>query len=647
MAAYRWKHFEENEDRPEKPRSYGVTEMRGPHYSLLSENVLQDIFESMGQFVDGLKFSGGSDSLMPKSFIKEVTDVAHQHDVYVSTGDWAENLLRKGPSAFKEYVEECKSLGFDTIELNVGSLELPEETLLRYVRLIKSGGLKAKPQFAVKFNKSDIPVGDRAFGAYVVPSPRSSEFVEDVDLLIRRAERCLEAGADMIMIDADDVCKQADSLRADIIAKVIGRLGVEKTMFEASNPRTSEWFIKQYGPRVNLFVDHSHVMDLECLRGRNLGMLGNSCSEDHHAAERNLGAGGSSPEGSPENLTEEEEAMATQQPISKKTACVVGGTGFVASLLVKLLLQKGYAVRTTVRDPDNHKKVSHLTALQELGELEIFAGDLTDEGSFDAPIAGCDLVFHVATPVNFASQDPENDMIKPAIQGVLNVLKSCVKAKTVKRVVLTSSAATVSINTLEGTGLVVDEKDWSDLEFLTNVKPPTWGYPASKTLAEKTAWKFAEENNIDLITVIPSLMAGPSLTPDVPSSIGLAMALITGDDFLINMALKGMQMLSGSISITHVEDVCRAHIFLAEKESASGRYICCAANTGVPELAKFLNKRYPQYKVPTEFGDFPSEAKLIISSEKLIKEGFDFKYGIEEIYDQTVEYFKAKGLLQN
>lgn len=74
--------------------------------------------------------------------------------------------------------------------------------------------------------------------------------VEDVDLLIRRAERCLEAGADMIMIDADDVCKQADSLRGDIIAKVIGRLGLEKTMFEASNPKTSEWFVKQYGPRV-------------------------------------------------------------------------------------------------------------------------------------------------------------------------------------------------------------------------------------------------------------------------------------------------------------------------------------------------------------------------------------------------------------
>lgn len=78
----------------------------------------------------------------------------------------------------------------------------------------------------------------------------SVEYVEDVNLLIRRAERCLEAGADMIMIDADDVCKQAESVRADIIAKVIGRLGLEKTMFEASNSRTSEWFIRQYGPKV-------------------------------------------------------------------------------------------------------------------------------------------------------------------------------------------------------------------------------------------------------------------------------------------------------------------------------------------------------------------------------------------------------------
>nr|DAD42352.1 TPA_asm: hypothetical protein HUJ06_000582 [Nelumbo nucifera] len=95
--------------------------------------------------------------------------------------DWAEHLIRGGPSAFKQYVEECKNLGFDTIELNAGILSLSKETLLRFVRLIQSGGLKAKPQFAMKFNKSDIPVaGDRAYRAYIAPVPRTYEIVEDV-----------------------------------------------------------------------------------------------------------------------------------------------------------------------------------------------------------------------------------------------------------------------------------------------------------------------------------------------------------------------------------------------------------------------------------------------------------------------------------
>lgn len=78
--------------------------------------------------------------------------------------------------------------------------------------------------------------------------------IEDMDLLIKRAERCLEAGADMIMIDSDDVCKYAETVRSDIVAKVIGRLGLEKTMFEASNAKTSEWFINQYGPRVIFLI---------------------------------------------------------------------------------------------------------------------------------------------------------------------------------------------------------------------------------------------------------------------------------------------------------------------------------------------------------------------------------------------------------
>ncbi|XP_020238816.1 anthocyanidin reductase ((2S)-flavan-3-ol-forming) isoform X2 [Cajanus cajan] len=337
--------------------------------------------------------------------------------------------------------------------------------------------------------------------------------------------------------------------------------------------------------------------------------------------------------------------MANMKHIGKK-ACVIGGSGFMASLLIKQLLQKGYAVNTTVRDPCNPQKIFHLVALESLGNLKIFGADLTVEEDFDAPLSGCELVFQFATPVNFSSEDPENDMIKPAIRGVLNVLKACARAKEVKRVILTSSTAAVTINQLNGTGLVMDESNWTDVGYLNTAKPHSWGYPASKAQAEKAAWKFAEENNIDLITVIPTLTTGPSITQDIPTSVGLATSLITGNDFFLK-ALRGMQLLSGSISITHVEDICRAHIFVAEKESASGRYIVCAHNTSVPELAKFLSKRYPQYKIQTEFDDCPSKAKLVISSEKLVKEGFSFKYGIEEIYDLTLEYLRSKGALKN
>lgn len=264
---------DEDEERPEKPRHYGLTDIRAPSYSFTDPTRLEDILEAMGQFVDGLKFAGGTCSLMPKTFIKEITEMAHKHKVTVATGDWAELLLQKGPSGFKQYVQECKDLGFDIIDLNADSLKVPEETLLRLIRIIKNERLKAKPLFGINFEKSSIPSKeDRAFGAYIAPTPKGSEMIEDVELLIRKAERCLEAGADMIMIDADGISGRADMLRTDAIAKIIGRLGLEKTMFEASSPETFEWFVRRYGSRVNLFVDHSHVGKLECFRSGALGM---------------------------------------------------------------------------------------------------------------------------------------------------------------------------------------------------------------------------------------------------------------------------------------------------------------------------------------------------------------------------------------
>ncbi|XP_068644405.1 anthocyanidin reductase ((2S)-flavan-3-ol-forming)-like [Aristolochia californica] len=325
----------------------------------------------------------------------------------------------------------------------------------------------------------------------------------------------------------------------------------------------------------------------------------------------------------------------------EKTACVTGANGYLGSLLVKQLLDKGYVVHATVRDPGNQAKVSHLLNLPGSERLKIFRADLTIEGSFDDAVRGSDFVFHVATPVFIDSKEPENEMIKPAIQGTLDVLRTCAKTKTIKRVVLTSSSAAVTVHGEEEHDRVTSEECWADVEFLVSKKPRNWGYRVSKTLAEKEAWKFAAENQIDLISVVPVLTSGPSLTPDIPNRVILALSLLTGND----LALKARQLICGSIPLVHVDDVCRAHIFLAEKESASGRYICCAANTSVPELAEFLSNTYPQYIVPTDYGDFPSKPKYPVSAEKLIKEGFTFKFGIEEIFDESVEYFKAKGLL--
>eukprot|EP01018_Ginkgo_biloba_P011318 Gb_10028 [translate_table: standard] len=327
------------------------------------------------------------------------------------------------------------------------------------------------------------------------------------------------------------------------------------------------------------------------------------------------------------------------------TVCVTGAAGFMASWLVKRLLEKGYIVHATVRDPENKAKVSHLLNLPGATDrLKLFRAELCEDGSFDAAVAGCNGVFHVATPTEFMPKDPENDLIKPAIEGTLNVLKSCTKVDSIKRVVVTSSAATVSINNSLEQNQYIDESCWTDVNFLTSQKPPGWAYPVSKTLAEQAALKYAEEHSLDVVTVIPVLVVGPAVTPTVPSSVELALSLITGDEFKMG-ALKGMQFVSGSISLVHIDDVCSAQIFLMEKPSAQGRYICSPVNTGIPQLAEFLSKRYPQYKVPTKFDDVPATPKLTISSQKLLDCGFSFKYGIEDIYDQAIEYMKTKGLL--
>src|SRR6476646_4042445 len=107
-------------DRPAKPRTKGVTEIRGPYYTPMGKRYLEDVLETMGQYVDTLKFAGGSFSLMPRKVVKELIDLCHAHDVLVSTGGFIEHVLAQGADAVHRYIGECRDLGFDVVEVSSG-----------------------------------------------------------------------------------------------------------------------------------------------------------------------------------------------------------------------------------------------------------------------------------------------------------------------------------------------------------------------------------------------------------------------------------------------------------------------------------------------------------------------------------------------
>ncbi|KAF5761664.1 putative cinnamyl-alcohol dehydrogenase [Helianthus annuus] len=146
-----------------------------------------------------------------------------------------------------------------------------------------------------------------------------------------------------------------------------------------------------------------------------------------------------------------------------KVVCVTGASGYIASWLVKLLLDRGYTVHATVRSLDDPKETQHLLALDGAKErLSLFEANLTTEGSFDSAVSGCICVFHTASPVTFASvDDPQMELLDPAVKGTLNVLKSAAKVQSLKRVVLTSSLAAVLFCDKLRCG-VVDETWFSD-----------------------------------------------------------------------------------------------------------------------------------------------------------------------------------------
>ena len=243
-------------ERGGKPRKRGLTEIRGPYYSAYGRRHLEDLFETMGDYVDSLKFAGGSFTLMPQQAVRDIIDLCHEHDVLVSTGGFIERVLVQSADAVQQYVAECKKLGFDIIEISAGFISIPTDDWLRIIELVRKSGLKAKPEVGIQFGA----------GGATSPGELKAEGVRDASWAIAQARRFLDAGADIIMIESEGITENVDPWRTDVPAKFINEIGMEKLMFEAADPDVFEWYIKNYGVDVNLFVDHSQIVQLECLR---------------------------------------------------------------------------------------------------------------------------------------------------------------------------------------------------------------------------------------------------------------------------------------------------------------------------------------------------------------------------------------------
>lgn len=222
----------------------------------MGKRTLEDILETMGDYVDALKFAGGSFALMPRRAVRELIDLCHAHDVLVSTGGFIEYVLTQGPEAVRRYLGECRELGFDILEVSSGFITVPADDLLRLVEDVMKAGLKAKPEVGIQFG---------AGGASAV-AELEAEGTRDPEWAIAQARRFLDAGAYQVMIESEGITESVRTWRTDVVARIADALGLDKVMFEAADPEVFAWYVKNYGPDVNLFVDHSQIVQLECLR---------------------------------------------------------------------------------------------------------------------------------------------------------------------------------------------------------------------------------------------------------------------------------------------------------------------------------------------------------------------------------------------
>lgn len=271
---------------------------------------------------------------------------------------------------------------------------------------------------------------------------------------------------------------------------------------------------------------------------------------------------------------------------TSKPVLVTGANGYVASWVVKGLLDAGVSVHAAVRNPGDRNKVGHLLDIAKgaPGRLELFAADLLDPGSYAAAMEGCSIVFHMASPFVRDVSDPMRDLVEPALEGTRNVLGTVCDVPDVRRVVLTSSVAAIygdAVDVEQRPGGIITEEQWNDTSS-TDREP----YSYSKTLAEREAWHMVQsQDRWKLVTINPALVIGPALNPHP-----------TSDSFTIVRQMIGgtgrMGLPRIGVTVADVRDVAKAHIAAAYLPGASGRHIIAAEDTDTLALAQSLRPRF-------------------------------------------------------
>lgn len=268
------------------------------------------------------------------------------------------------------------------------------------------------------------------------------------------------------------------------------------------------------------------------------------------------------------------------------TVFVSGATGFIASHAIAQLLAAGHRVRASVRDLTKTTDLAFLRAMAGAADrLHLVEADLLTPGAFDALVPDCDIVLHMASPYVLHVDDPQRDLVDPAVRGTRAMLAACAKAATVRRVVLTSSIAAITDE--PGVGRVFTEADWNERSTLT--RNP---YYFSKTRAEREAWTFVDREKPawDLVVINPVLVMGPSLTK----------ALNTSNKVIADL-LNGVHpgIVSLTWGIVDVREVADAHVRAMDAPEAKGRYLCAAGTMSMREVTALLaSSGYAGHRLP-------------------------------------------------